>query len=126
MSFFAGLRPRLMLLAILVALPFMGLTLYSVAERRQHAIDEVQWQALQLTGSAALLQAHLTEEAHVLLDEMAARLRGEEQASCAESFTQLLALNPPYVNLGVADADGDVICSVLSLGGSANVADMPF
>jgi signal transduction histidine kinase len=126
--FFAGLRPRLMLLAILVVLPFMGLTLFTFAERRQNAIEDVQQEALHLTGSAVNLQEHLTEEAHLLLHEMAGRLEALRASpeTCGAAFALLLEQNPRYVNLAAAEPDGDIFCSGLVLPASVNVADMPF
>ncbi len=53
LSSFAGLRPRLMLLAFLVALPFIGLMLYLFAERRQRAVADMLSSGLPLDAAYA-------------------------------------------------------------------------
>ena len=51
------------------------------------------------------------------------QLHGEASSACRAFLAEMLAASPMYVNLGVAEPDGDLSCSAVPLQSSVNVSD---
>lgn len=124
-SVFSGLRFRLLALMFLALVPVVGLTLYAAGEVRRLQANQVQENLLQLARLAANEQKRLIEGTHYLLIAMARlpEVRDGDTTACNALLTDLLQQYPDYTGIGVADQDGDLVCSGLPLSQPVNVAD---
>ena len=110
------LRARLLLLILLAALPTIAIEAYSEAELRSTRQEEIRQEALRLMRLVTAEQERIDESARQLLVGFS---EGEEVHSadwthCSEAAKQLLARVEGYVNIGIATADGDLLCSGLA------------
>src|SRR5215470_6548362 len=116
--FFASLRARLLLLVLLAVIPALVLALYTNLEERQLRKALVQEDAMRLSRLVSADYERLIEDARQLVVSLARlpAVRGRNRAACNAVFTDLLTQHSSYVNLGVVDADGNVLCSALPIG----------
>ncbi len=120
----SSLRARLLLLVLLAALPALGLILYTDLEQRRLAATQAQEDALRLARLAAADQAQLIQGAHQLLTALAQlpAVRNGDSDTCTMLFTRLFKQYPVYANLGAAQPNGEVFCSVTPLTQPISVA----
>ncbi len=121
----SGLRARLFQLVIVALLPALGLIIYHAGEQRRIAVRDAENQALRAARLVAANQRRLIDSSgHLLvaLSELPEVRNGDRQA-CDALFARLLEKYPPYANLGVANLDGDVICSARLTPTAVNIAD---
>ena len=113
---FASLRARLLLLVLLAVIPALGLTLYTNLEERQLRKALVQEHAMRLSRLVSADYERLIEDARQLLMTLARfpAVR-ERNRACNAFFADLLTQNSSYANLGVIDADGNVICTAVPI-----------
>ncbi len=128
---FSSLRVRLLLLVILASVPGLILTVYSAAEQRQNAEQEVMQTALRLVRLATSNQDQLVEGARQLLVALAAlpAVRNQDSRTCNSFLETLLEQYPLYANIWVVDTmeePGEVFCSGLPFSGQVNVAGAPY
>jgi len=118
----------LVLLVLLALLPVFGLAFYDRYDQRERNARAMQSQALELTRRAMNEQLELIGAAHQLLFPLTqlAVVRGEGPITCAVFFTELLAQNSIYSNLGVIDARGDVVCAGSAPAAPVNVGARPY
>jgi signal transduction histidine kinase len=121
----ASLRTRLLLLVLLAVIPALGLALYTNLEERQLRKAQVQEQAMRLARLVSADHERLIGDARRLLVNLARlpAVRDRNPAACNALFADLLRRHSSYVNLGVADADGNVFCSALPMTGPVYVGD---
>jgi signal transduction histidine kinase len=121
----ASLRTRLLLLVLLAVIPALGLALYTNLEERQLRKAQVQEQAMRLARLVSADHERLIGDARRLLVNLARlpAVRDRNPAACNALFADLLTQHSSYVNLGVADADGNVFCSALPMTGQIYVGD---
>ena len=112
----ASLRTRLLLLVLLAVIPALGLTLYTNLEERQLRKALVQEHAMRLSRLVSADYERLIEDARQLLMTLARfpAVR-ERNRACNAFFADLLTQNSSYANLGVIDADGNVICTAVPI-----------
>ena len=123
----SSLRVRLLLLVILASVPGLILTVYSAAEQRRSAEEEVMETALRLVRLATANQDQLVEGARQLLVALAAlpAVQYQDSQSCNSFLEDLLAQYPLYANIWVVDAldqPGDIFCSGIPHTERVNVA----
>lgn len=128
---FVSLRARLLLLVILASVPGLILTVYSAAEQRRHAEEEVIQTALRLVRLATSNQEQLLEGARQLLVALAAlpAVQHQDSRGCNSFLEALLAQYPLYANIWVVDAldePGEIFCSGIPFTGQVNVATAPY
>ena len=113
----ASLRTRLLLLVLLAVIPALGLTLYTNLEERQLRKALVQEHAMRLSRLVSADYERLIEDARQLLMTLARfpAVRDRNRAACNAFFADLLTQNSSYANLGVIDADGNVICTAVPI-----------
>ena len=113
----ASLRTRLLLLVFLAVIPALGLTLYTNLEERQLRKALVQEHAMRLSRLVSADYERLIEDARQLLMTLARfpAVRDRNRAACNAFFADLLTQNSSYANLGVIDADGNVICTAVPI-----------
>ncbi len=87
-----------------------------------HSLEE---KALKLARNAVTEQRRLISETRRFLGQLAQeRYWGEtDPASCSALLADQLKQHPQYLNLGVINLEGDLICSALPLKDPINVAD---
>src|SRR5215475_15591029 len=121
----ASLRTRLLLLVLLAVIPALGLTLYTNLEERQLRKAQVQEQAMRLSRLVSADHERLIGDARRFLVNLARlpAVRDRNPAACNTLFADLITRHSSYVNLGVADADGNVFCSALPMTGPVYVGD---
>ncbi len=124
----ASLRVRLVLLVLLALLPAFGLAVYSDIEQRRLATQRAQDNALHLAHIAAADQSALIAAAHQLLIALAQlpQARSRDAAACNLLMSNLLKQYPVYANLGVADSDGNIICSGVPFQSPVNIVDRDY
>ena len=112
----ASLRTRLLLLVFLAVIPALGLTLYTNLEERQLRKTLVQEHAMRLSRLVSADYERLIEDARQLLMTLARfpAVR-ERNRACNAFFADLLTQNSSYANLGVIDAEGNVICTAVPI-----------
>jgi signal transduction histidine kinase len=113
----ASLRARLLLLVLLAAIPALALTLYTNLEERQLRKALVHEHAMRLSRIVSADYERLIEDARQLLVSLARlpAVRNRNHAACDALFADLLTQHSSYANLGVVDADGNVICTAVPI-----------
>lgn len=121
-----SLRSRLLLLVLLSAFPAFGLIIYSAMEERIAA----ELDARRKTGELAVLFA---EKEHRLINEIRQMLAilanipyvtvPELLPRCRESLPRIHRQNPLLANIGMVDAEGNLLCSALPFDTPINFAD---
>jgi serine phosphatase RsbU (regulator of sigma subunit) len=124
---FVSLRARLVALVMLVLLPWLALVLYTQAEERRTAIAHVNADAMRLIRIVTSNQAAQIEGARQLLTALVRlpQLR-EEPGRCDALLTDMLKAYPLYLNLGLIDPHGNIVCSAVKMRGPVNVADRAY
>jgi diguanylate cyclase (GGDEF)-like protein len=124
----ASLRGRLVAVVLLAALPAFGLAVDTHLGQRRAAARAAGETALRLARIAAQAhEEHLADTRRLLL--MLAALPETREVSWPSCSARLGALTreaPELVELGVAVADGEVVCSAGARLEPANVADRPW
>jgi GAF domain-containing protein len=111
----SSLRLHLILLVILALLPVFGLALYDLYERRQQSARAAQTQLIEIARRAATDQHALFGTAHQFLLSIAQYQQASiaSPIACTVLFDELLRHNRLYANLGVLDAQGNLICAAV-------------
>ncbi len=123
-----SLRVRLTLLVLLAALPALGLLLLTASEQRTDAITAGQSEARRVARLAAANQDGLIDQTRLLLNTLARlpEVQASDLTQCGPLFTNLVAADPRYTNLGVVDRDGAVACSAVSNEAAGSAIDAGF
>jgi signal transduction histidine kinase len=127
-GFFSSLRTRLLLIVFFAALPALAIIVYSGLEQRQLAKDTAIKEMLNKTLTIASFQKLVFEEAHrelAILAELPV-LRHQKPQACSELLANFLQIHCEYVNLGLADGSGKIICSALPMEKEDSIADRPY
>jgi PAS domain S-box-containing protein len=124
----ASLRGRLLLLVMLSATPAFGLIAYSAMEQRSLAEAEAQ----RKTGALATL---IVDKENRLIDETRQMLLilanipivtvPELLPHCHTTLKHIHQQNPLFTDIGMADADGNLLCSAIGFDKPINIADRP-
>ncbi len=111
-SFLRELRRRLFLIILLAVLPILGVILYQAKLARDVQVGEALEDAWSLVENVAIREARFIDSAKQLLTLLAdtSDLTSGDAASCRRFLKQLVEHNNIYVDMGVADANGDVRC----------------
>ena len=109
------LRARLLLLILLAAVPTIAIEAYSEAELRSTRQEEIRQEALRLMRLVTAEQERIDESARQLLVGFSEgdEVHAQDWTHCSETAKQVLARVEGYVNIGIATADGDLLCSGL-------------
>lgn len=109
------LRARLLLLILLAAVPTIAIEAYSEAELRSTRQQEIRQEALRLMRLVTAEQERIDESARQLLVGFSEgeEVHAQDWPHCSETAKLVLARVEGYVNIGIATADGDLLCSAL-------------
>lgn len=112
---FSGLRARILLLVTLAFTPWLLSTLYQNMETRQRAIGEAQENAQRLANIIAFNQKETITETRSFLQILSAlpEINKGPQENCRQRLASAFNQTPNYVNFGVLDAHGTLLCDAL-------------
>ncbi|KAA0890420.1 PAS domain S-box protein [Oryzomonas rubra] len=115
---YLSLRKLLLLQTLLLALPAVGLIVHFGLDQHKDALQEGVAETRKLAYSIASEQRNLTAAAHQLVTVLGQlpQVREHKTAAVNGILTSVLALNPQYANIVIADpTTGDVWASALPL-----------
>ncbi len=126
--YFTPLRLRLLLVVFIAVLPALGLILYEAATDRASATRDAQAQALRAARVASQDYTRLVSDAERLLTVLArvAGIRAGDKASCSVLLAGMLHQDARYINFGVIDKQGLLLCSALPMAAGLNLADRAY
>ena len=125
---FWSLRLRLLGLVLLMVVPWLLLVVYTQADERKAAIESVNDDALRLIRIVTTNQATQIEAARQVLTAFARlpQLHTKDAAACSAFLAEMLKAYPLYLNIALADSNGNLFCSALPFKGPINVADRAY
>lgn len=126
MDFSLSLRSRLLLLVLLSMLPAFGLLIYSATEQRAIAVTAAQQEMRDLATRVTAEEKRLisgTRHMLSILSNIPYVTVPELLPRCRESLPRIRRQNPLYANIGMVDADGNLLCSALPFTAPINFAD---
>jgi len=105
-----SIRAQLFLMALIVALPAIGIIVYAGIQARQGAIEEALQDSQRLGDGIADAQRNLHASAEQLMSALAKlpEVKKRDVAGMQAILEDLLKQNPSYANIFVADLSGDV------------------
>ncbi len=110
-----NLRARLLVLALVVVGPTMGLILHEAAEDRRREATQLKHHSMQLAHLVAHEEEQMiqgTRQLLVLLGQVPV-VRGDDPARCSAYLADLLKHYQRYLNLGIIGVDGEVRSSAV-------------
>jgi PAS domain S-box-containing protein len=121
-AFLRELRRRLILIILLAVIPILGAILYQAKLARDVRVGEALEDSWAVVESVAIREARFIDSAKQLLSLLAdiSEVTRGDSSSCGRFLKQLAEHNRIYVDMGVADANGDVRCRA-SDGGEAGL-----
>lgn len=110
-----NLRTRLIVLLVLASLPLLAVEIYTEAGIRSERRQEVGEDATRLRDLVVAEQDRIDEGAHQLLVAFAQNpaVRHGDWAECNRAVARIVSGLKGYVNIGVADTNGQILCSYL-------------
>ena len=122
-AFLRELRRRLMLIILLAVVPILAAILYQAKLARDVQLGEALEDSWTVVESVAIREARFIDSAKLLLTLLAdiSEVTRGDASSCSSFLKQLTEHNRIYVDLGVADVNGDVRCRA-SDGGEAGLS----
>ncbi len=124
----SSLRFRLILIVLLAFLPAIALVLYTGLEQRAGAAAYAEQSARRIVELGSLHQARQIEEAHRLLISLAGRFSSHriDGEQCSAQITEIVKRHPYYLNVGLIDPSGKVLCSALPAGTGMDLSDRDY
>src|SRR2546425_198608 len=125
---FVHLRVRMLVFVLLAFVPALLLTLLTFKEQRREGTDEAKQAALQLARAAAISYERLTVQTQSMVAGLAQlpAMRQTAGAACHTLLAARMRETTYYANIGVADLNGNLVCSAVPLSGEVNVADRSY
>jgi PAS domain S-box-containing protein len=119
------IRFRLILLILLATVPMLALTLYTGMEERRLAASTAKSEAMRMVRIASGDYERLVQETHVLLESLTHRpeIKNGDVDGSKAAFVELMKRYPQYNDIGLANADGDLFCTVQPFLNPVNLAD---
>ena len=111
-SFLRELRHRLLIIILVAVLPILALILYQAKIARDVHIVEAQEDAWEIVEKVASRESRFIDSTRQLLTLLAEthEVAGTDVAACDDFVKRFVERDKTYVDLGVADANGDVRC----------------
>jgi PAS domain S-box-containing protein len=125
-KFSISLRGRLLLLVLISSIPAFGLIVFSAMEQRVAAEAEARQKTQALAILVAEKENRLINEARqmlAILSNVPSMTVPELLPRCSGFLLNLRRQNPFYANIGMVDADGNLLCSALPFDAPVNFAD---
>ncbi|MCE1194250.1 MAG: EAL domain-containing protein [Acidovorax sp.] len=122
------LSARIRWLVLVATLPAVLLAVYQARVHRMDAIAAAQTQAQGTLRAVAATQQRLVQNTRSFLFQLASMppVHRPADPQCGKYLAEALALNAIYVNLGVPQSNGELLCNARPLKGPVNVANRPY
>jgi PAS domain S-box-containing protein len=116
-GWFSSLRFRLVALVLIAVIPAFGLILWTNFQQRQDERAHAGEIAVRITQTVSAQQGQFVEGARgflgILVGLVGVSGRPIDPEPCNKALAILLQQNPRYANIGIADANGIIVCSGL-------------
>jgi diguanylate cyclase (GGDEF)-like protein/PAS domain S-box-containing protein len=126
--FLKSIQSRLILLVILVALPgLIGLIYESIIERK-NAIDFALTRAINTVDMTTDFQTHLVDDTEYFLKNLSTfdAVLDPDSPTCSDFLADVLKINNNYINIGIPDVNGELLCNAKPITQTINVMDRPY
>lgn len=122
---FSGVRARVLLLVALAVAPWLAITIYHAVEERRLAVDAAQENALRLARLISFDQRETITHSHTLLQALSTlpEINEGTPADCRLLLAHMLDSTQSYANIGIADAQGKLLCDAIATRKSINYSD---
>ncbi len=123
-----SIRQKLLFLVVLASLPALGLALYTGLHAERHALRDAELEAGRISRDLAQREQHLTAGARQFLATLARlpAVRRLDARACEPLFRELLAANPLYSDVVLANLSGDVLASASRTRTPVNLRDSAY
>jgi signal transduction histidine kinase/CheY-like chemotaxis protein len=122
-----SLRTRVLAVILLAILPAGLLVVLSARDARNRATEDAERQTQQLAIIVTDQQRRIVDQTRQLLSVLATLPQVRDGSLTAPACQELLAgvrrQNPLYANIGITDADGNLLCSAEPIVRAVNFAD---
>jgi len=123
---FLTLRGRLILLVCFATVPALSFIFFAAVKEREAALERMETEARHLGSLTSREHAHQLNGGMNLVRRLShvvpcARPQHSDAPACPDYLPTLLSGFPQFANIGVADPDGEVICSAAPIQRSANL-----
>ena len=120
-----ALQKQLLLIALLLSLPPLALVIHAGINERSSVLREGVAEGRRWTSEIALAQSDLVGNAQQLLVVLAqvSEVKDRKVAATNSLLARILAMNPEYGNIVIADRNGDVWASALPLNQPISMKD---
>ena len=120
-----SIRTQLLLMAFVVALPAMGIIIYSGLEQRKEAINNARIETKKLADNIASEQQNLVAAAQQLVSALAQmpHVKSHDTAKVQAILVDILRLNPQYLNIFIADRSGKMWVSAVPMKSTFSMSD---
>jgi len=127
-KFISSIRIRVLLIILFAILPALALFQFANQEERNTEINHLKQETLELAEIISLQEADYLDGTHQLLlaTSLIAEVKNYDSGKCNKILSNLLAHDDQYINFGIANAKGDVVCSALPLTANVNIADRQY
>ncbi len=117
-----------MLLVALALLPITGLLLYDAESQRHEAAENAKMEALRVARLCASNNERLIESARQILVTLAQTPAVQERnrEKCNALFAKIVQRFPLFANLGLLDADGNLLASGIAFDEPINLAQRSY
>ena len=120
-----SIRTQLMVLAVLLTLPALGIIVYSGLKERAHDYQQAVIESQRLADNLAAKQEILTNEAKLLCNLLAGlpEIKSRDVDKAEPILVDIHKQSPQYINILVTDADGYVWASAVPSEKSGSLND---
>ena len=120
-----SIRAQLLLMAFVVALPAMGIIIYSGLEQRKEAINNARIETKKLADNIVFEQQNLVAAAQQLVSALAQLpyVKSHDTSKVKAILADILRLNPQYLNIFIADRSGMMWVSAVPVKSSFSISD---
>lgn len=124
MGRFSNLLIRLIILALLAAIPVYGLTFYWGMEERSRALINAQYKALEQVQEISVVQNLLISNARQILFTLSQlpKIREQDSGACPTILANLLKQSVGYTAFWAAKPDGEIFASAPPLNQPINIS----
>lgn len=119
------IRIQLATLALLLALPALGIIVYSGRDQRQDALNDATKNIQELANNIGLAQDQFLNSNQQLLETVARldRVRNRDREKVGQLLREICQSNPQIKNLALADAKGKIWTAAPPLQENESIAD---
>ncbi len=124
-----SIRTGILLGALLLTAPFIGLLVWQTADRVEHDMRATELAALDRARTVASDAERFLARTRTFLESLARRplVGAVDPSRCDPLFTPDTVIGAGYANLFLADSSGQVVCSAVpQAAGPVSVADRPY